>query len=61
MLAAAFRSGGAAEAVKSALAATGGNMRKAAGLLGISRRTLYRKMADMGLNPAELRRRREKF
>ncbi|SBV95966.1 conserved hypothetical protein [uncultured delta proteobacterium] len=56
MLAAAFRGSGATKAVKRALAATHGNMRKAAGLLGISRRTLYRKMADMGIAPADLRR-----
>lgn len=56
-LAAMFRNGGTVEAVKRALAATGGNMRKAAALLGISRRTLYRKMADMELNPADERRR----
>ena len=58
-LAATYRNGGAADAVKRALAATGGNMRKAAALIGISRRTLYRKMADMGLNPADERRRIE--
>lgn len=59
MLAAAFRSSSAAEAVKRALGLTGGNMRRAANVLGVSRRTLYRKMADMGLDPADLRRHRE--
>ncbi len=54
-LAARFRTGAAADAVKRALAATNGNMRRAAGLLGVSRRTLYRKMADLGLDPADLR------
>lgn len=56
-LAASFRSGNTLDAIRRALAVTGGNMRKAALLLGTSRRTLYRKMADMDLKPAELRRR----
>lgn len=57
LLAAAFRSSGVVDAVKRALADTRGNIRKAAVLLGTSRRTLYRKMAEMGLDPAESRRR----
>lgn len=54
-LAAVFRSERAAEAVETALALTGGNMRKAATVLGVSRRTLYRKIDDLGLDPAGLR------
>lgn len=56
-LAASFRGGNTLDAIRRALAVTGGNMRKAALLLGTSRRTLYRKMADMDMHPAELRRR----
>ena len=54
-LAANFRNGDALGAVKQALFSTNGNMRKAAAMLGVSRRTLYRKIADMGLEPATLR------
>jgi transcriptional regulator with PAS, ATPase and Fis domain len=46
-----------AEAVERALAATRGNVRRAAGLLGVSRRTLYRRIARYGFDPASLRRR----
>jgi len=55
MLATMFRHGDAPEAIKHTLSATGGNIRKAAGLLGISRQTLYRKMANMDRAPAEFR------
>ena len=55
MLAATFRNGRAPDAVKQAMAATKGNMRKAAAMLGVSRRTLYRRIAAMGLQPDTLR------
>ena len=55
VLAATLRNGGTIDAVKQALAITRGNMRKAAGILGISRRTLYRKIAEMDLHPSALR------
>ncbi|MCC8195071.1 MAG: sigma 54-interacting transcriptional regulator [Deltaproteobacteria bacterium] len=54
-LAAAFRTNEAADAAKKALTMASGNMRLAAELLGVSRRTLYRRLADMGLQPADLR------
>ncbi|MCD8349719.1 MAG: sigma 54-interacting transcriptional regulator [Planctomycetaceae bacterium] len=55
-LAAAFRSGESSEAVKKALQLTNGNMRRSAELLDVSLRTLYRRIAEMGLSPAALRR-----
>ena len=58
-LVAAFRNGGAIDAVKQALVATKGNMRMAAVMLGVSRRTLYRKIAEMGLQPNALRQKKE--
>jgi transcriptional regulator with PAS, ATPase and Fis domain len=56
-IAAAFKTGDAPEAIGRALEACGGNMRRAAALLGTSRRTLYRKVAALGLDPGSLRRR----
>ena len=54
-LASAYRSGNLRQALEDAIHAAGGNMRRASGLLGISRRTLYRKMDELGLNPDQLR------
>lgn len=42
--------------IERALAAAGGNMARAAALLGASRRTLYRKLQALGLDPKQLRR-----
>ena len=55
MLATMFRHGDAQEVIKQILGTTGGNIRKAANLIGISRQTLYRKMANMDCVPAEFR------
>ena len=55
--AAASKTADTPEAMKQALAASGGNMRRAAALLGVSRRTLYRKIAAHGLDLGLLRRR----
>jgi DNA-binding NtrC family response regulator len=38
------------EAIKDALEATGGNRKAAAALLGVSERTLYRKLKDLGID-----------
>ncbi len=54
-LASAFLTGDAPTAIERAFAATGGNMLRTAALLGTSRRTLYRKMHSLGLNPKLLR------
>ncbi len=55
-LAAAFRNGDPIGAVRTALQATGGNMRRAAETLDVSLRTLYRKIGELGHTPESLRR-----
>ena len=42
--------------IENALRASGGNVKKAADLLGISRRTMYRKMDKYGIDCDALRR-----
>ncbi len=44
------------EDIEHALAATGGNVRKASGLLGVSRCTMYRKMLQCGIDNEKIRR-----
>jgi transcriptional regulator of acetoin/glycerol metabolism len=42
-----------AEAIRKALEQTGGNKTEAARLLGMSRRTIYRKMEKLGIDPGD--------
>jgi transcriptional regulator of acetoin/glycerol metabolism len=55
VFASAYRAGNVKQALSDAIHAAGGNMRRASAMLGISRRTLYRKMDELGLNPDAMR------